>query len=60
LLEHPTDPSLAGLSADWTYVEPISSSRHYHSATRLNDGKVLVAGGYSGSTTLTRPGIYTP
>ncbi|RYZ42616.1 MAG: kelch repeat-containing protein [Myxococcaceae bacterium] len=48
------DPSTGGWTASGTMVE----ARSYHTATRLNDGRVLVVGGNSGATSTAE--LYSP
>jgi Galactose oxidase, central domain/Kelch motif len=52
------------ITNDWSSVGNMSVARAYHTATRLNDGRVLVCGGHSGPTfnrqQLSSAEIYTP
>ena len=43
----------------WTTVGPLNSARYYHTATPLNNGKVLVVGGFNGSSMKTSE-LYNP
>jgi N-acetylneuraminic acid mutarotase len=47
-------------SSGWASTGSLASTRHGHTATLLNNGKVLVAGGFSGSTPLTTAEVYDP
>jgi N-acetylneuraminic acid mutarotase len=51
-------------SGDWSSAGNMSAARAYHTATQLNDGRVLVCGGHSGPTfnrqQLSMAEIYTP
>ena len=51
-------PACAG--SGWASTGSMASTRHGHTATLLNNGKVLVAGGSSGSTPLTTAEVYDP
>ena len=44
----------------WTLDTPMYNARMYHTATLLQDGTVLVAGGYDGNSVLTSAEIYNP
>jgi hypothetical protein len=39
---------------------PMTAAREYHTATRLPDGKVLIAGGFNGSSNLNTAELYDP
>ncbi len=43
----------------WTAAGPLATARYYHTATLLPNGKVLVAGGYGGSS-LASAELYDP
>ena len=49
----------ANAHADWVQLANMGVGRTYHTATLLNNGKVLVTGGSSGGT-LNSPEIYDP
>jgi hypothetical protein len=56
------DPD-TGTSGTWTAGPTMSEARRAHTATRLNDGKVLIAGGvngFTGSTVTSSAELYTP
>jgi N-acetylneuraminic acid mutarotase len=42
-----TEAVVAGSSSAWTHANSMSTGRTHHTATRLWNGKVLVAGGYT-------------
>lgn len=44
----------------WSPVPPLLVPVHYSTATRLPDGRVLVAGGLSGGSSITAASIYDP
>lgn len=44
----------------WTTAASMNTARTYHTATLLPNGKVLVAGGYNGSSSLTSAEVYDP
>lgn len=55
----------AGLAANtlngtWAYTGSLDSSRSSHTVTQLEDGRVLVTGGYDGEATLSSVEIYDP
>src|SRR6266516_4049693 len=52
-------PALA-IPASWSATGNLSTPRGYTVATALADGKVLVSGGYSGSTSLATTELYDP
>jgi sugar lactone lactonase YvrE len=53
------DPALGG--GKWTYTSSLKTARYGHTATLLQDGRVLVAGGYlTGSGLLSSAEIYDP
>jgi N-acetylneuraminic acid mutarotase len=55
--------SVTGLPAcatGWTSAGSMASARTEHSATLLNNGRVLVSGGYSGSVYLSTAEVYDP
>jgi hypothetical protein len=47
-------------AASWVTTGPLASQRDSHTATLLPDGRVLVAGGDSGSGSLSSAGLYDP
>ena len=47
-------------NADWVITGSMTATRIYHTATLLPDGKVLVAGGQSGSSPLSTAELYDP
>ncbi|CAF5187208.1 unnamed protein product, partial [Rotaria sp. Silwood1] len=49
------DPS----TGTWTNTSSMSTARRYHTASELTNGKVLVAGGWSGSS-LNSAELYQP
>jgi hypothetical protein len=49
----------AEASGTWTVTDPMNTARASHTATRLPDGRVLVAGGYSGHAVSTAE-LYDP
>ncbi|MFL5639371.1 MAG: Kelch repeat-containing protein, partial [Gemmatimonadaceae bacterium] len=51
---------LSGGGGTWTATASMVTSRFYHTATLLQDGSVLVAGGYNGSTTFSSAERYDP
>lgn len=44
----------------WTATSAINPARHYHAATRLLDGRVLVTGGLSGAGATNHTALYDP
>jgi hypothetical protein len=44
----------------WRTTGSMSTNRHVHTATKLPNGKVLIAGGSDGSTTLASAELYDP
>jgi N-acetylneuraminic acid mutarotase len=56
----------AGLSSSpvvgpsWSYTGSLNQARYSHTATRLPNGKVLVAGGYAGNSYLSSAELYDP
>lgn len=48
------------LSGSWLAVEPMSDARMLHMAAALDDGRVLVAGGYGETNTLASAEIFDP
>jgi N-acetylneuraminic acid mutarotase len=56
--------AISGLPAcaasGWSAASPMSSPRARHTATLLSSGKVLVTGGYNGSTYLSSSEVYDP
>ncbi|WP_137927231.1 kelch repeat-containing protein [Cupriavidus sp. 2SB] len=44
----------------WSTAAPLLVPAHYFTATRLNDGRVLVAGGFQGGGSTARAEIYDP
>jgi large repetitive protein len=55
-----TPPPSALAAGVWTPTGSLQTGRDYHTATRLADGKVLVAGGYTGSASLASGELYDP
>src|SRR5260370_17970221 len=49
--------SATGSGGRWEAAAPMSEPRSYHTATRLQEGSVLLAGGFPG---LASAGIYDP
>ncbi len=49
-----------GQTAGWTNTSPMAKARSDHTATLLPNGKVLVAGGWDGSTYSTSAELYNP
>jgi hypothetical protein len=47
-------------SGTWSPTDSMSTSRYYHAATLLPDGRVLVSGGSNGSSPLASAEIYDP
>jgi phosphatidylserine/phosphatidylglycerophosphate/cardiolipin synthase-like enzyme len=55
------DPAAGGGVGAWSATGPLGTGRYSHTATRLADGKVLVAGGYvSGGASPTSCELYDP
>lgn len=52
-----TTPVLAGT---WSGTGALTSARYYHTATLLKDGRVLVAGGFGPTDTLSSAELYAP
>jgi N-acetylneuraminic acid mutarotase len=50
----------ACVASGWSAASAMSSARTRHTATLLSSGKVLVAGGYNGSTYLSSAEVYDP
>lgn len=50
--EGPTGEAEGAVMAYWTSGPTMSTARSRHTATRLRDGRVLIAGGYGGSAAL--------
>jgi N-acetylneuraminic acid mutarotase len=48
------------VTSGWLSTSPMGSVRSSHSATLLPNGKVLVAGGYDGNSTLAKAELYDP
>ena len=44
----------------WSDAGDVNDARNYHSATLLSDGRVLIVGGYSGSTSIMTAELYDP
>ena len=53
-------PAFSADSPSWTAVEPLATARYGHSATRLADGRVLVAGGTTLCCVLSSAEIFDP
>ncbi len=51
---------LPACATGWTSAGSMASARAEHSATLLNNGRVLVSGGYSGSVYLSTAEVYDP
>src|SRR5215472_18626779 len=47
-------------SGIWTSTGPMTTGREQHSANLLRDGRVLVAGGYNGTTVLQSAELFNP
>lgn len=48
------------LNGTWSYTGSLNSPRSEHTVTRLQDGRVLVAGGSDGTSSLSSSEIYDP
>ena len=53
------DPAANGGAGAWSATWPMAAARDLHTATLLPNGKVLVAGGYDGSTTLSSAELFS-
>ncbi|MBN1774462.1 MAG: DUF4215 domain-containing protein [Deltaproteobacteria bacterium] len=51
---------LPGAGVTWSSADPMTTARQDHTATLLDDGTVLVVGGYDGGTFLTSAERYDP
>jgi hypothetical protein len=47
-------------SATFTAIAPMETARHHHTATILPNGKILLAGGWTGSTTGNAAEVFDP
>ena len=56
----PPTATRADALAVWAKTPPMAKARHFHSAARLEDGRVLVAGGLDGVTPLSSAELYDP
>ena len=57
---HDTVQAYAPSTGTWSWLAPLPQGRYGHSATVLADGRVLVAGGHSGNSTVTTAWLYAP
>ena len=53
-------PGALAAPGTWTATGSLNTARVAHTATLLPNGKVLVAGGYNGSSYLTSAEVYGP
>ena len=56
----PESHSLQAEAAETATSESMTAERHGHTATRLADGRILIAGGENGSGTLNQAELYDP
>ena len=57
---HAQAPNICDWTGPWLAQAPLVSKRDGATATRLQDGKVLIAGGFDGSNTVAAAELYDP